>query len=349
MTTYTTAEIRNKIDLLPRCRLAKLPSPLDHCPRLSEHLAGPAVYMKREDLTDLAFGGNKARMIEFIFGRAFQQVADCFVKTETCHSNFDRMLAAAGARTGIKMFLVAKPHPALDESVQGNHLLIRLFGTTIVLPDRYDCSGPKEALAKLRQDLAGQGFRPYCFGHHDRILSSVAYIECLLEILRQRDWPDGAPDAIVCSSHGPSQAGLAIEAKALGLRTRIMGVRPEKARQRSACRTIAAYANRAATLLDLNTRICEEDVESSGEASGRYHFVNRAAVDALVLLARTEGIPAGPIYVGKALADLFERIRTGRMKGVREVVFIHTGDLPNLFSYAPDIIAHGLSETTLSL
>lgn len=341
MRTYTIPSLRSITAALPRHSLAKIPTPLDSCPRYSVALEGPNIWIKREDLSDLALGGNKGRMIEFIIGNALDNRADCILKSESYHSNFDRMLAAAGAKVGLEIWLQLYSDPSRGDVCQGNYLLMKMLGSKIEHFHERGNVTPDKALTQLESRLIEQGRRPYKFSPHDRVLSTVSYVECFLEIIEQHHWRKGFPGVIVCAAHGATQSGLILGAKALGLPVRIIGVRPETAGKEKAVRDIIAYGNSAAELLGIETRLEYADVESRGADSGTYHFVNKESVDAISLLARTEGILAGPVYVGKALAEFARLVKERKVSRDEEVVFIHTGDIPNLFSYSNEMLALG--------
>ena len=156
--TVTVENYRQTLDALPRAQLANLPTPLEFCPRLTAHLGGPDIFIKRDDLTGLALGGNKTRNLEFLFGEAIAQGADCIITGAYPQSNQCRQTAAAAAKLGLACYLVlgARKHRA---DVQGNLLLDHLFGAHVELApdaDDVDVQGIiDERVAALRPRAGG--------------------------------------------------------------------------------------------------------------------------------------------------------------------------------------------------
>ncbi|HEY2042426.1 MAG TPA: D-cysteine desulfhydrase family protein [Jatrophihabitans sp.] len=338
-TQADSARVRARIDTLPRVRLAHLPTPLDACPRLSEKL-GVTVSIKRDDCTGLAFGGNKVRQHEFVLGDALAVGADCIIQGSASQSNHSRQIAAAGAKLGLDVFLVPK-QDAMSSPVQGNYLIGHLLGATILPID------PETSLIQRKDELAGelraQGRRPYVVGMgaaRSLALAAVAYVEALVEIIEA--WPGSQPpDWIFSTSQGSTQAGLQLGCELLGLPTRVVGINPLDARHEAYLTPdeIAALVHDAAALLGQTSSITVADIVNSVDYVGPgYGVTTPAARDAIALLAALEGILLDPIYTGKGFAGLVDQCRRGVIAPGQTAVFLHTGGLPALFSYAQDLV-----------
>jgi 1-aminocyclopropane-1-carboxylate deaminase/D-cysteine desulfhydrase-like pyridoxal-dependent ACC family enzyme len=332
----TVAQLWEAMGRLPRVELAVLPTPVHQCPNLSREL-GIRLAIKRDDLTGLAFGGNKTRKFEFVFGDALRKGADVIVAGFGSQSNFARQAAAACARLGLKCYLVNRyDDRARKVGIQGNYLLDFILGAQVWLV-------PPEQLAEARQKLAGElramGHRPYILNETEAVLGAVAYAGCVAELVEQLPQ---APDYLVLASGGGTQAGVLLGVKALGLPTRVVGFRPSPVPDAAVREQIVAIANEAASLMGLDLRVGPDDVENSGDYVGEaYGAVTSACLDAIELLARTEGILLDPVYSGKAFSGLMDYVRQGIIPAGSRVVFIHTGGQPAIFAYAQEFINHG--------
>jgi 1-aminocyclopropane-1-carboxylate deaminase/D-cysteine desulfhydrase-like pyridoxal-dependent ACC family enzyme len=336
-----TAGLRTRLDALPRVRLAHLPTPLDSCPRLSAELGGGRrISVKRDDCTGLAFGGNKVRQHEYILADAIAAGADCIIQGAAAQSNHSRQLAAAGAKLGLDVYLV----PKLDAHsfpVQGNFLVDHLLGATIV-PIRAEESVIARK-AKLADELREQGRNPYVVGmgaERSLALAAVAYVGALCEIVEAGP----APDFIYTTSQGSTQAGLRLGCELLGLATRVVGVTPMRSDHEAylAPEQVAELARGAAELLGVTTALTAADMEMTEDFVGDgYGIPTPAGIAALRRLASTEGILLDPVYTGKGFSGLLEHCRTGQVPEGASAVFVHTGGLPAIFSYAAELTAEG--------
>ncbi|MEV0133236.1 D-cysteine desulfhydrase family protein [Dactylosporangium sp. NPDC050688] len=335
----TVRLLRERIDGLPRVRLAHLPTPLDACARVSAQL-GPTIWVKRDDCTGLAFGGNKVRQHEFVLADAIAQGADCVIQGSASQSNHSRQLAAAGAKLGLDVFLLPKLD-AMSDPVQGNYLVSNLLGASI------EPIGMQESTKLRKEELAAkllaQGRRPYVVGMgatRSLVLATVAYVAALLEIVDALG-PDNPPDWIFTTSQGSTQAGLQLGCEALGLSTKIVGINPLDARHEAYQQPeeIAGFARGAAQLLGVTTAITAADIVNSTDYVGEsYGVPSEAGIAAMRTLAAAEGILLDPIYSGKGFAGLIDFCRRGVVEPGDRVVFLHTGGLPALFSYAADLV-----------
>lgn len=330
-------DLRARLDGFPQVPLAHVPTPLEPLPRLTEHLGGPSLWIKRDDATGLAFGGNKARQLAFRLGRAVAEGADCVLAGAAVQSNFCRQVAAACAKLGLEAYLVLRQvsgPPA--EPPQGNLLLDHLLGAHVEVMEGTGEEQRARILA-LAEELRRRGRRPYVTGWTDVAFGALGYVAAVLELREQCLHLGLEPTALVTSSGGATQAGLLVGARALGWPLPIWGVyhggHGPDARPR-----VAQVASEAAQLLRLPFRFGAQDVLAFNQyfAPG-YPDPSEAGLEALCLMARTEGILLDPVYTGKALAGLLDQVRQGRWGKGDTVIFLHTGGTPALFAYAGEV------------
>jgi len=223
----TTADLIRAVETLPRYPLAHLPTPLEFLPRFSKALGGPPIYIKRDDCTGLAIGGNKTRHNEFLIGAALQQQADVVVWGAGVQSNNCRQTAAACAKAGLDCHLVlgrAKPSAAPDP-VQGNLLLDHLVGAIIDIVDEPLGPGLHERISAKAAEYAAQGRRPYAWDEQTvKPLAAVSYVLCMVEIVQQSAQLGIQPQAVYVSSAGSTGAGLALAQVALGVEAPVRNI-----------------------------------------------------------------------------------------------------------------------------
>lgn len=332
-TTLTAAELRQAIDRLPRVHLAVLPTPLEEAARLSDALGGPPIFFKRDDLTGLAFGGNKTRHLEFILGEALQRGADTIITGASIQSNFCRQTAAACAKLGLRCVLYLNGEE--KSAPQGNLLLDHLAGADVrlvqvrQLPDLIALC--EEAAVAERQ--AGRKPIVVDLWHGIASLGSVSYVECALELQRQLEELGLLRVSIYLSSATATQGGLALAARALGLDWNVVGISPIRTDLVPA-EVVADLGNEAAQRLGLDLRLTAAEIENQEDYIGPgYALPTEEAREAVELVARTEGLFLDPVYTAKAMAGLVDRIRAGELDPSRPVVFLHTGGTPALFAF----------------
>jgi 1-aminocyclopropane-1-carboxylate deaminase/D-cysteine desulfhydrase-like pyridoxal-dependent ACC family enzyme len=322
---------------LPRVRLAQLPTPLEAAPRLSAQAGGAPVWIKREDLSGLALGGNKVRQLEFLMGDALAQGAQAVVTTAAVQSNFCRACAAAGAVLGLHVGLLLRGKG--DEELQGNYLLDRLFGAEIRFIDTRDPYDPAvaPALERFVADLAARGLRSQVLHLPGRTgtLGAAAMVDTGVEMAWQFAEHRIAPQAVfLAAGSGLTVAGVALAFKALGLATRVVGISVQRPAGFIAP-LIAERANAAAQLLGLPVRLDVTDFDIDDRHLGEgYAMVSPAGLEAMALAGRTQGIVLDPVYTGKAMAGMLVQLREGRFQGDAPVVFFHSGGAPGLFAQA---------------
>jgi 1-aminocyclopropane-1-carboxylate deaminase/D-cysteine desulfhydrase-like pyridoxal-dependent ACC family enzyme/RimJ/RimL family protein N-acetyltransferase len=331
----TLSALKELISKYPRIKLTDLPTPLQECPRFSRMLGGPRMLVKRDDLTGLALGGHKCRKFEFVLGKAEEEGADAIIYTGPSQSNEARLLAAAGAKVGMKVFLVPW-RDAKSKRIQGNLLLGYILGADI----RFSRSFYEGAVRKLAEDLRREGYSPYIIGPRDRVLGTIAFVELALELYEQLDEMGVNSSQVFLASDGGTQAGLILGFKMLQTDCQVIGLNQVRAVDREAVAVrIAGLANDAAKLLGSDATVLPREVRNYDDYVGRgYGVATKESLQAIELLARTEGILLDPVYTGKAMAGLIDHIDKGKIGADQTVVFLHTGGIPALFAYDKESI-----------
>jgi D-cysteine desulfhydrase family pyridoxal phosphate-dependent enzyme len=326
---------------LPRTPLAVKPTPLEALPRLSQKLGGPPIYIKRDDLTGLAFGGNKTRMLEFSLADAMAKGADTIVTGAAVQSNYCRQMAAACAKLGLELHLLLRPVRPIDrEEVQGNHFLQRLLGAQVTILEDRDRAKQQAMIAAKAKELEAAGKKVYIPRQADTVdLDAIAYAEVALEVARQCRELDIQPEYLYVCALDTTQAGLVFGLAYLESPIRVRGFSPTDGVPDRADR-IARMVNQSAARLDLDLELQAEDIENDDSFIGeRYGIPTQAGIEALRTVATTEGILLDPVYTSKAMSALFAHIHEGRLAADTPVVFLHTGGAPALFGYTRDVLA----------
>jgi D-cysteine desulfhydrase family pyridoxal phosphate-dependent enzyme len=339
-TALSRNELAARLGAVPRLPLAHLPTPLDFCPRLTQALGGPRIYIKRDDLTGLAFGGNKTRQLEFLFPGILKQEPDTIVVGAYTQSNWCRQITAAAAKCGLRTKLVLV-HGVKGGLVQGNLLLDRLMGAEVDVVQIDDMHDLEPLLEEAAEQLRREGRRPYViqpFAMQTAAASAVGYVNAAVELDEQLERAGARADWVFVAAANFTPAGMALGLKALGRTTRLVGICPIRwAGDRRA--EVASIANGAAELLGIPIRVEPSNVEIDESYIGeRYGLVTAEGREALRLLAETEGVFLDPVYSAKAMAGLIDQIRSGRIGAEETVVFVHTGGTPALFAYANEVM-----------
>jgi D-cysteine desulfhydrase family pyridoxal phosphate-dependent enzyme len=325
---------------IPRMHFAALPTPVEPLPRLRKALieAGytqcPLLFVKRDDLTGLAMGGNKTRKLEFVIAEAVAVGARTLITVGAAQSNHCRQTAALAARTGLDCILVLSGQP--EDPPTGNLLLDILFGAEIVWTnhDQRD-----QTLQRVFDDVWAAGRRPYRIPLGASTgLGALGYAAAFDEFLGQ-----GVPAnwIIVPSSSGGTQAGLALGARRAGWPGHVLGIsidHPAKALQA----VVAGYVAGAADLLEEPIQFAPADLLVDDRFLGEgYGIAGQAEREAMRLFARSEGLLLDPVYTGRAAAGMIQRIREGAFAQDERVLFWHTGGTPALFAGAYKEILSG--------
>lgn len=332
--SLSTRELQEAIDRVPRFALAHLPTPLEPLRNLSKELGGPTIWIKRDDCTGLAFGGNKTRHNEFLLGAALDEGADYFVWGAGVQSNNCRQTVAACVKAGIPIHLVlSRAHLDGPVETQGNLLLDQLMGASIEFVDAPVGPELDVIIADRAEQLRQKGHRPFFWNRNPVVqIAAISYVECAVEIAEQCQHEQIAPTAIYVSSCGSTGSGLALGAAALGMDCPVKNIAPLTWPWDTAT-DMAEVANDVADRLNIPHRLASADLNvSENYIAPGYGTPGPDCLEALQLVARTESIFLDPIYSGKAVAGLIDHIRRGNYASDDDVVFVHTGGTPVLFA-----------------
>ena len=327
---------------LARVPLGRFPTPLEPARRLSAALGGPPIWVKREDLSGLALGGNKPRQLEFLLGDAVEHGVQAVVTTAAAQSNFCRACAAAGSRLGLKVGLLLRG-PS-DASVQGNLLLDHVFGAEVRFIQTTDPYDPRVPgwMDEMVADFERRGLktRVLHIPGESGTLGAAAMVDAGYELAEQFLEAGIAPQALhLAAGSALTTAGVALAFKSLGLPTRVVGVSVQRPASFIAP-LVAQRATSAARLLGLPVTVSVHDFDIDDRFIGpAYGVPTPEAIEAIAQAGRTEALLLDPVYTGKAFAALSAQVRAGRWRGDAPLVFFHSGGTPGLFVHAEAVAA----------
>ena len=310
----------------PREKFAHLPTPIDTLPRLSRSLGGPELFIKRDDQTGLAFGGNKTRKLEYLLGDALSKNADLVLSTGAAQSNHCRQTAAAAARVGLDCTLVlVGPKP---DRPSANYFLDTLLGAKIVWTDKSQRDQTLEETFLAEKEA---GANPYLIPYGgSNALGAYAYYQAYQELVEQLagevlDW------IVFASSSGGTQAGLYLASRVFE-GPRVLGISVDEPEDRLRD-TITRIAIDLKGEAGLDLEIIPEEILVDANYTGEgYGIMNERDRKAIHLFAETEGILLDPVYTGRAAGGLLDLIRKGFFSKDQKVLFWHTGGTPGLFA-----------------
>lgn len=317
-----------------RVSLAHLPTPLESLERLSHHLGGPQILVKRDDMTGLATGGNKSRKLEFLVADALEKGGNHLITTGAPQSNHCRQTAAAAARYGLGCSLVMRG--TKPRRLTGNLQLSNLLGAHLYWCDAAGCS---ERITTVADEQKALGRHPYIIPlGGSNVVGATGYVWAMKELLAQLEAERRNVDFIVfATSSGGTQAGIVLGAHVYGFRGQIIGIsvdHPAAAVQTQA----AALATATATHLGLGTISVGERVEVNDDYVGEgYAKVGKAEREAIRLVAEKEGLLLDPVYTGRAMAGLIDLIRWGAFTRGQTVLFWHTGGTAALGAFVDQL------------
>lgn len=325
----------SEFHLIPRVTITHTPTPLEHLPRLSNDL-GCNLYIKRDDCTGLAGGGNKTRKLEYLIADAQKQGADILVTVGGLQSNHARQTAAAAAKFGFQCELVLEDvagTPKTDYYHNGNMLLDRLLGAKIhELGQNQDASEYVEAL--LTQ-LRNAGRKPYFIPMGgSNVLGSLGYVRCANELLQQLEKDNIHIDQIVLASGSAgTQAGLLAGLIAAKSDIPVLGIAVSRSTQDQE-QLVTELLKETLTKLGINPDEANVRVFANGNYYGEgYGITTPAMISAVQVCAQLEGILLDPVYTGKAMAGFMDLCNTGVIKPNSNQLFLHTGGSQGLFGY----------------
>ena len=319
-----------QISQFPRVSLGFFPTPIHPLPNLSARLGGPSLWIKRDDQTGLATGGNKTRKLEFLVGQALAQQCDTLITIGAPQSNHARQTAAAAARAGLKSALVLRGTPPADRT--GNILIDDLIGAEVYWAgNRAD----EAALTEVADELKARGQKPYVIplGGSNPI-GALGYVTSIQELVEQMKSSGLQFEAIVfATSSGGTQSGLVVGARLSGFTGRILGISVDH-RAAGYVPRLVDLARATADQIDCAPSFNANDFEVNDHyLGGGYAVMGEPEREAIKLTAQTEGLLVDPVYTGRAMAGLMDLIRRGEFKSNQKILFWHTGGTAALFAY----------------
>jgi D-cysteine desulfhydrase family pyridoxal phosphate-dependent enzyme len=311
--------------MIPRIRIAHLPTPVESMPRLSAYLGGPRLWVKRDDLTGVAFGGNKVRKLELVLAEAQANGARTLVTVGAAQSNHCRQTAALAAHYGMDCILVLSGDSSQVPS--GNLLIDEMLGVEIVWTER---SNRSTVLQQTFDHAWEAGRRPYLIplGASNPI-GALGYMFAFDELLTQQVQPDWI---VVASSSGGTQAGLVLGARRAGWKGRILGISIDE-KGTDLQEIVSHLATEASDLAGQRLEFKPADILVNDDYLGEgYGVMGAPEREAIRLFARQEGLLLDPVYTGRAAAGLIDLVHRGFFKPRDTVLFWHTGGTPALFA-----------------
>ena len=321
------------LSLLPRFPLIPAPTPLERATQLERALGGrsPRIYLKRDDVMPLAFGGNKARKLEYLVADALAQRASVLVTEGAVQSNHARLTAAAARKAGLECVLVLDARNG--DALEGNLLLDRLMGAEVRIVD-----GGQErerAMERVADELRAAGRQPHLIPTGGSVpLGAVGYVAMVLEMSCQlQDLGESPRRLYLATGSTGTQAGIEVGVRAFSASYLVQGIAVGGTTAELTAKT-AALAQETATLLHARQRFHHGEIlVDDGFIGPGYGKVTPDALHAIRLLAETEGIFLDPVYTGKAMAGMLAHIASGEIRPDDSVVFLHTGGGPSLFAW----------------
>ncbi len=345
MAAFSISEIKKRIEDFPKKNLIHLPTPLQKLENLSQELGGPEIYIKRDDMTGLAFGGNKSRKLEFIIQDVLSKKADAVITWASVQSNWCLQTAAAARKFGLKPILILLKKDDLPEEYDGNLLLDYILDADVIIKEAEEGKVVKEEdlqgiVEKVENEVKEWGLTPYVAplggsmvgGSMEKPLGAISYVNAFVELLEQAGKQRLDINYVLHSSgSGGTQGGLAVGAKALKEDTKVLGISVSEDKEFYG-KEVLTIAQDTAKALSLDLAMEKEDIIIFDEyIKEGYGILNKEVSDALRFVAIKEGIFLDPVYTGKAMAALIDLVKKGYFKKEDKIVFFHTGGTPALF------------------
>ena len=332
-------ELVKRINKIPKVKLAMLPTALEYLPNISKELE-INLYVKRDDCTALAFGGNKTRHLEFIMAKAVSGNYDCILTGAGSQSNWCRQTVAAANKLNLESFLVLM-HGVKGNEMQGNFLLYNVLGANVDVVEGENLEEIPKHLDKKYEELIKQGRKPLLikggFDHDDSVLAGISYANAMAEIDVQMRNNNFMADHLIVTAANMTQAGCDLGAKILDWPTRIQGVSPVYW-EMNIKEDIARICNNGAKMLDVNLEFTADMINNDNNYVGeKYGVPTSAGLKAMRLLAKKEGIILDPVYTSKGFSALIDYVKKGIIKKNQNVIFIFTGGSPAIFAYNKEI------------
>lgn len=323
-------------DNIPRVNILNLPTPLVELKRLSKHLEGPNIYLKRDDMTGLGLGGNKTRKLEFLLGEALSQNCDSIIMPGDIQSNCCRQAAAAAAAVGLQCHLALSGDK--PEYAEGNLLLDYIFGAVIHWCGEYNNG---EKVPEIAEKLSAEGRKPFIIpygGSNSTGAIGFAYAVC--EIKKQLASENINLDYIIIpSSSGGTHAGASVGVDICGLTSKVIGVGIDKNSPGVYEEELAELSNETSTRLGFNKIYVPKDFTMDYNYFGDgYGLIGNLEREAINLTGKYEGILLDPVYNGRAMGALIDMIRNKKFKKNENVLLWHTGGIQAVFMRGREIV-----------
>ena len=336
----STEELVSRINKIPRIHLAQLPTILEYAPNISKEL-NINLYIKRDDCTALAFGGNKTRHLEFIMAKTLSGEYDCILTGASSQSNFCRQAVAAANKLNLHSYLVLM-HGIKGKLMQGNFLLYNILGADVEVVEGENLEEIPKHLDRKYKELIKEGRKPLLiyggFGKEDTTLAGISYANAMAEIDLQMKEQNFMADHLFVTAANMTQAGCVLGSKILNWPTRVQGISPVYW-EMDIKKDIARICNEGAKLLDINIKFTNEMINHDNNYVGKkYGATTKAGIEAMKLLAKKESIILDPVYTSKGFAALIDYVQKGIIKKGDNVIYIYTGGSPAIFAYNEDII-----------
>lgn len=323
----------------PRRRYTEGKTPLEKLSRLTEHLGGPNIYMKRDDLLGLTLGGNKTRKLEFLVADALAKGADTLITCGAVQSNHCRLTLAAAVKEGLKCRFVLEERVPGSYKPQnsGNNFIFHLLGIEkiTVVPGG---SNMMEEMEKVAKELEAEGRKGYIIpGGGSNAIGATGYVACAEEILEQTfDMGVNLDYVITTSGSTGTHAGLVVGFYGCNSNISVIGMdisRPKDVQEEMVYKTVEKTAKHVGIKggVPREAVVCFDEYVGPG-----YSIPTEGMIEAVKLLARTEGILMDPVYSGKAMAGMIDLIKKGYFKKDQNILFVHTGGSPALFAYTKE-------------
>ena len=316
----------------PRLELAKLPTPLDHVENLGKSLGDLDLWFKRDDLTGFGLGGNKVRSLEYLAADAMKVNSNILITGGSPGSNHVRTTMAVAAHLGLKG--VAVLSGTRPSKTNGNLLLNQLLDAKLVFTGNPDRSYIDNYIEDEAERLWDKGDSPYMIRRGGvSSLGCIGYVSAAVEICSQLQSLNLNPDILLCATGcGVTQAGLLVGFKLMGLNCRLYGITVSRSRDECVA-YIKQLINETEDVLGLESRVKNDEIFVFDEYIGEgYSVPTSEGIDAIRLVAQTEGIFLDPIYTGKAMAGLTDLVKKDLIGSDNTVIFLHTGGSPSIFS-----------------
>ncbi len=302
------------------------------------------ILIKRDDLTGLAFGGNKTRMFEYSLKQILNEGYDTIIAGAAVQSNYCRQMVAACAQIGIDVHLVLRTvRGGKDHDVQGNLLLDLLAGAKVNIMENVTREEQIKFAESLAEKLSKQGKKPYIARgiHEDHIgYDAIAYVHCIIEIFEQLQKRKIEPEYIYVASSDSTYAGLLFGAEYMDSPIKIIAINPmrEIIRAQTNYERISNICKKVSEILNIEIEIKPQNINMIPDYVGNgYGFLTPECKHAINIVANNEGIYLDPVYTGKAMAALIDHISIGKFSKKSIVIFIHTGGGPIIFAYADEL------------